>query len=270
MSELGTFLRSRREAVAPADVGLPAGRRRRTPGLRRAELAMLAGVSVEYLARLEQGTDRHPSLQVLHALADALLLAREDRELLLLTAKSAGGLRCPRADPASAVRPTVRRLLDGLEPLPAVLLDRLGDVLAHTRAYERLVGPIGLLDDRPANLVRYLCTDDRARTAFPDRERMAGEQATVLRLAAGSGDEAAVALAAELGAAPGFTRRWEMPASTGVERLVHPDVGLLRLAYETLDVAADGQRVLVYLPADEPTEAALDRLARDLVTAAGG
>jgi DNA-binding XRE family transcriptional regulator len=94
-NELGTFLRMRRTAVQPGDVGLPSGQRRRTPGLRRAELAMLAGISVEYLTRLEQGRDRNPSMQVLATLANALQLSAGDRELLVRAAKAAGGSACP-------------------------------------------------------------------------------------------------------------------------------------------------------------------------------
>jgi transcriptional regulator with XRE-family HTH domain len=94
-NELGTFLRARREAVQPANVGLPAGQRRRTPGLRRAELATLAGISVEYLTRLEQGRDGHPPMQVLATRANALQLSAGDRELLVRAAKAAGGNACP-------------------------------------------------------------------------------------------------------------------------------------------------------------------------------
>ncbi|MCF6526557.1 helix-turn-helix domain-containing protein, partial [Streptomyces sp. JJ36] len=148
-NELGRYLRARREAVTPADVGLPPGTRRRTPGLRRAELATLAGVSVEYLTRLEQGRDRHPSAQVLGALADALRLPSAERVRLRQVAKAVGGHPgpCPAAEPpARAVRPTVRALLERLEPTPAVLLNRLSEVLAHTTGYARLVAPLGVLD----------------------------------------------------------------------------------------------------------------------------
>lgn len=117
--ELGSFLRSRREAVSPAEVGLPEGPRRRTPGLRRAELATLAGVSVDYLIRLEQGRDTHPSTQVLAALAEALRLSDDDREYLWsLAVISNGGteLCCPQAKAtARTVRPTVQAILDQLD-----------------------------------------------------------------------------------------------------------------------------------------------------------
>lgn len=167
-NELAAFLRSRREAITPAEAGLPTGPRRRAPGLRRAELATLAGISVEYLTRLEQGRDRTPSSQVLGALADALCLRVPDRDLLRRLAKESGDEKtpCPApAPPARTVRPTVRALLDRLEPTPAVLLDRLGDIVAHTSGYERFARPLGLLDGTPPNVLRYLFTDERARTS---------------------------------------------------------------------------------------------------------
>jgi transcriptional regulator with XRE-family HTH domain len=268
-TELGDFLRARREAVTPADVGLPGGPRRRTPGLRRSELATLAGVSVEYLTRLEQGRDRHPSAQVLGALADALRLDHDERiHLLRLTKETSGGL-CPGAEPpALAVRPTVRALLDRLEPAPASVVNRLGDVIAFTTGYALIAGPLGLLDAQPPNLVRFVLTDPRARTAYPEWDRIADERVAGLRAESGRGDPHFRELIDELTVTAGapFTERLAagsvLPRRTGVERLVHPEVGELRLAYETLDLPdVDGQRLVVQLPADDATAAALDRLA---------
>jgi transcriptional regulator with XRE-family HTH domain len=269
-NELGSFLRSRREGLTPGEVGLPDSRRRRTPGLRRAELATLAGVSVEYLTRLEQGRDRHPSPQVLGALADALRLSADERVHLRLVAKAAGGdgqyLCAAAAAPAQSVRPAVQALLDRLEPSPVVLLNRLSDVLAFTTGYARLAGPVGLLDAEPASLVRFVFTDARARTAYPDWDRIADEQVASLKLDSYRADPHTAELADELTITAGapFTDRLQappvLPARTGVERLVPPDAGELRLAYETLELPADDQRLVVYLPADDATSAALDRL----------
>jgi transcriptional regulator with XRE-family HTH domain len=268
-NELGMFLRIRREAVTPAEVGLPTGPRRRTPGLRRAELATLAGVSVEYVTRLEQGRDRRPSAQVLSAMADALRLTASERIHLHRLAKGAeGGFTCMGgATPARAVRPTVRALLDSLEPAPAVLLNRLSEILAFTAGYERLAGPIGLLDGRPPNLARFVFTDDRARTAYPDWDRIADEQVAALKQGPFRADQHVAALADELTVAAGatFAERVDtlpgLPKSSGVARLIHPEAGELRLAYETLELAADDdQRLIVHLPADDATSAALDRL----------
>ncbi|MFC5030903.1 helix-turn-helix transcriptional regulator [Streptomyces sp. So13.3] len=268
-NELGLFLRVRREGVAPGEVGLPTGPRRRTPGLRRSELAMLAGVSVEYVTRLEQGRDRRPSPPVLSALADALRLTANERiHLYRLTKGAEAGFTClAGAPPARTVRPSVQALLDRLEPAPAVLLNRLSDILAWTSGYERLTGPLGLLDGAPPNLARFVFADDRARTAYPDWELVADQQVAALKQGPFRADPHVAALADELTVTAGtvFSDRVEslpgLPRSNGVERLVHPEAGELRLAYETLDLAADdAQRLVVHLPADDATSAALDRL----------
>jgi transcriptional regulator with XRE-family HTH domain len=275
MSELGEYLRSRREAITPAQVGLPDGSRRRTPGLRRAELATLAGVSVEYLTRLEQGRDRHPSPQVLGALADALRLDVDQRFHVHLLAKEGGPICSGRVTPASAVRPTVRALLDRLEPAPAYVVNRLGSLIAYTEGYRRLAGPVGLLDGDPPSLHRFLFTDPRARTAYPDWERRADEAAAALRFESrGGGDEHTRELVDWLSVAAGapFIQRLSRPPalapSTGTHRLVHPEVGELRLAYETLDLpAGDYQQLVVYLPADEATETSLGKINDSLMVA---
>jgi transcriptional regulator with XRE-family HTH domain len=267
-NELGAFLRARRDALTPQQVGLPAGPRRRAPGLRRSEVATLAGVSVEYLTRLEQGRDRRPSSQVLAALADALRLPAEERYLLLRMTKDADGGICPAAaPPAASVRPTVQALLDRLEPAPAVLLNRLSDVLAATVGYERLALPTGLLDGEPPNLVRYLFTDPRARSVFLDWDEVADAQVATVRADSMSGDPHVAELAADLSVVAGapFSERFEAPpraaSRAGTQRLRHPEVGELRLAYETLELPdADNQRLVVFLAADEATSAALDRL----------
>ncbi|RKE17082.1 helix-turn-helix protein [Streptomyces sp. TLI_171] len=266
---MGLFLRTRREAVTPAAVGLPAGPRRRTPGLRRAELATLAGVSVEYVTRLEQGRDRHPSAQVLSALADALHLGVAERVHLHRLGKALGGaFTCTGgAAPNRSVRPTVRALLDHLEPAPALVLNRLGEILACTAAYRRLAEPLGLLDGPRPSLVRYVFTDPRARSAYPDWDRTADQQVAALKQGPGRSDPAVAALMDELTVTAGaeFTTRLAtvpgLPDATGIERLRHPDADELRLAYETLHLpAADDQRLLVHLPADAATATALDHL----------
>ncbi|WP_344829141.1 helix-turn-helix domain-containing protein [Actinocorallia longicatena] len=269
-NEMSRFLRARREALSPAEVGLPAGDRRRTPGLRRSEVALLADISVEYLTRLEQGRDRNPSPQVLGALADALRLDHDDRLFLRFAAKAATGdafMRCPGAQPVvTEVRPTIRTLLDRLEPTPALVLNRLGDVIAHTEAYELLAGPVV----ETGNIIRYVFTDPRARESYPDWERAADDVIAALRHACSPADPELGELVDDLtirgGAA--FTRRYlagtpPVSVRNGVERQVHPRVGELRLAYETLTL--DDVRILTYFPADAATETALTRLfSRDL------
>ncbi|MGW5578449.1 helix-turn-helix transcriptional regulator [Micromonospora chokoriensis] len=268
-NELGLFLRAHREAVTPAEVGLPAGPRRRAPGLRRSEVAALADVSVEYVTRLEQGRDRRPSPQVLAALATALLMNRNERiHLHRLTKAADPGFNCRgNAIPDGEVRPTVRALLDRLEPTPTVLLNQLSDIVAHTTGYERLMRPIGLLDVAQPNLARFVLTDPRARSAYPDWDHLADEQVAALKQGPFRAYPPMAALADELTVTAGDAFTWRvdtvpsLPEASGILRLAHPEAGMLRLAYETLELPADDdQRLIVYLPADATTSAALDRL----------
>lgn len=232
---------------------------------------MLAGVSVEYLARLEQGRDRHPSPQILAALADALRLSTEARGELMHAMKVTNGslklcLGTVRP-PDREVRPTLRALLDRLEPAPAVLLNRLGEVVAHTGGYELLLGPVGLLEAPVPSLPRFLLTDPRARAAYPEWERVTDDQIARIKTDSLPDDPDLVALVQELTLLAGaaFTERWKLPVRvpghTGVRRLTHPGAGELRLAEETLDLPdGEGFRLVVHLPADDATAAALDRL----------
>jgi transcriptional regulator with XRE-family HTH domain len=263
---LGDFLRSRRDATRPADVGLPAGVRRRAPGLRRSELAALAGISVEYLTRIEQGRDHNPSSSVVNAVAQALRLGVAEREHLRHLAKLSSGtcigaLAQPRAD----VRPTVLALLDQLEPAIALVSNRLGDVLAYTSGFDLLARPTGLLDAPQPNLTRFVFTDDRARTLFPDWERVADERAFDLWLgpSAVRSDRFVADLATVAG--PELTnrlRRHDLPPG-GTQRWHHPVAGELRLDREVLELPpSDAQQLVVFLPADEATADAVDRLRR--------
>ncbi|MFI5720171.1 helix-turn-helix domain-containing protein [Nocardia sp. NPDC051750] len=271
-NEMGLFLRSRRDAVTPAQVGLPTGPRRRAPGLRRAELATLAGVSVEYITRLEQGRDRNPSPQVLAALADALCLASSERVHLYRLTKSDSGFRCTGPDPAPReIRPAVRALLDQLEPAAAAVVDGTTEVLACTDGYRRLMAPAGALDsEHGSNAARFVFLDPRARTVYPDWDHMADQLVATLKQGPFRADPDIAALADQLTIAAGaaFTDRLatvpNLPAATGITRMFHPEAGTLRLSYETLIPAADaGQQLIVHLPADPATAKALDRLAGD-------
>ncbi|MFI5777584.1 helix-turn-helix transcriptional regulator [Nocardia sp. NPDC051570] len=269
-NDLGAFLRGLREKVTPAQVGLPTGPRRRTPGLRRAELATLAGVSVEYLTRLEQGRDRHPSAAVLTALAESMGMTPSQRVHLHRLAKGAEpGFSCNGSPhPNRTVRPAVRALLDQLEPAPAAVLNRLGEVLACTDGYRRLVGPTGQLDaGLPANFPRYLFTDPRARLAYPDWEHKADKTVATLKQGPYRSNPMVVSLIEELTLTAGreFADRMTsvagLPDDSGVTRMNHPEAGPLRLAYERLELSADDdQHILVDLPADAATAAALDAL----------
>ncbi|MFI6938100.1 helix-turn-helix transcriptional regulator [Streptomyces sp. NPDC050418] len=268
-NELGAFLRARREAVTPAEVGLPEGPRRRTPGLRRAELAMLADISVEYLARLEQGRDRRPSPQVLGALCDALRMPLEERLYLrqLLKSDEADFLCAVRPRPQREVRPTVRALLDRLEPTPALVVNWLGEIAAYTEGFARVARPLGMLDGPSPSMPRYVLTDPRAKSAYADWERAADEQVELLRFGITKGDPETLELVQELTITVGaaFTERVaaapRIARRSGTETLVHPETGELRLSYEVLELPeGDGQRMIVQLPADEATSVALDGL----------
>lgn len=268
--ELGAFIRSRREATRPADVGLPVGGRRRTPGLRRAELATLAGVSVDYLIRLEQGRDRHPSVQVLTAIADALGLSGTDRNHLHELGVVGHGVGlCPAGRPqaARAVRRSVTAVLDALDPSPAHVTNHLGELLAWNDGFDRLVRPLGLLDDATPSLPRFVLADERARTAFLDWALVADDQVALLH-ARRRGDCGVEPLAAHLTAVAGaeFAQRWERrpvpdlhPRVLGI---VHPAIGTVRLTPEPLAMAdRDQQWLTVLVPADEVSAAGLARLA---------
>jgi len=173
------------------------------------------------------------------------------------------------AAPSRTVRPTVRAMLELLEPAASVLMNRLNDLLAWTTGFEQLMRPAGLLRGTPPNLARYVFTDPRARAAYPDWDRAADEQVAALKYGPFRADPHVAALADELSVTAGdeFASRLETvpgaPAASGLTRLAHPAAGELRLAFETLDLPADDDlRLVVYLPADAATSAALDRLVR--------
>lgn len=261
---LGDFLRASRDATDPEAVGLPAAGRRRAPGLRRSEVAALAGISVEYLVRIEQGRDRNPSAAVINALAEALRLDAAEREHLRHVAKCSSG-NCGSASPPLRpdVRPAIRSLLEQLEPGVAFVTNRLGDVLAYTSGFDLLARPAGLLDSPAPNLTRFVFTDDRARHVFPEWDHVADEQAFPLALGAPS--QRSEQLIADLTALAGteFTERVHsrrLPG-TGTQAWSHPLAGLLQFNRELLNLpAADAQQLVVLLPADEVTSAALRRL----------
>jgi transcriptional regulator with XRE-family HTH domain len=267
VTTVAEFLRARRDQLQPADVGLPDSGRRRTPGLRREEVATLAGVSIDYLVRLEQGRDTNPSPSVIAALADALRLEEgQRRELYKLAMISYTAELCPAARPlARTVAPTVTTLLDRLGATPAFVAGPINDVLAWNDAWEQLVRPLGMLDGAVPNLARHVFLQPDARTVYPDWVAAADEQVSRLRAAAGrwDDDDNFVALMDDLRAVPDFVERWAIFAATetrrGTTRIGHPDLGQLRLDYEVLLLAddVDEQRLITWLPADDATAAAL-------------
>ena len=263
---LGDFIRARRDATRPETLGLPAGGRRRAPGLRRSELAALAGISVEYLVRIEQGSDRHPSIPVINAIAGALRLDIAEREHLRYLAKITGGVCVGSlAQPRLGVRPAVRRLLGQLEPGIALVTNRLGDILAYTSGFDLVARPSGLLDSGQPNLTRFVFTDKRAREVFPDWDQVADERAFDLWL--GPSAERSARFRAELAPIAGedFTRRLNRHAlpPRGTLRWTHLVVGELRFDREVMELPpADAQQLMVFLPADDATADAVSRLRR--------
>jgi transcriptional regulator with XRE-family HTH domain len=265
---LGDFVRAKRDSIQPESFGIPDRGRRRSPGLRRSDLATRAGISVEYLTRIEQGRDRNPSPAVVNAIADALSLDAAEREHLRYLTKITGGA-CPThrrpAPPSRHVRPTVLATLQLLELSAAFVTNRLGDVLAHTTGFASVMHGSGLLETREPNLTRYVFTDPRARTFFADWDQMADEQAFDLWL--GPSLETSEWFTAELAPLAGqeFTRRLNrhLPPPQVPLRLNHPTEHELRWQRERLDLPrTDAQELVVLLPADETTAQAVERLRR--------
>ncbi|MFD7409178.1 helix-turn-helix domain-containing protein [Streptomyces sp. NPDC059866] len=264
---LGDFIRAKRDSIQPESLGLPVHGRRRSPGLRRSDLAARAGISVEYLTRIEQGRDRNPSIAVVNTLADALSLDPSERNHLRYLAKITGGECSAHTQPVPPrrdVRPSVLETLRLLEPGIAMVTNRLGDVLAHTSGYESVTSGTGLLDSDTPNLTRYVFTDPRARTFFADWDDVADEQAFDLWLAPSV--ENSEWFTSELApvAGPDFTsrlKRHEVPRREAL-RLNHPSGCELQLLRETLELSSDAQQLIVFLPADDRTARAVDQLRR--------
>ena len=264
---LGDFLRAKRDSVQPADLGLPLPARRRSPGVRRIDLAVRAGISVEYLTRIEQGRDRNPSIAIVKALSDALGLDQAERRHVTYLAKITGGACAgphPPAPPRRDVRPELRATLKLLEPAVAMITNRLGDVLDHTTGFRAAMGASGLLDATEANLTRYVFTDPRARQMFSDWDHVADEQAFNLWLAPSVANAEWFKVDLAPGAGPEFTRRLDqhLPPPRRTLRTTHPDVAEdLRWDREILETSdPDAQQLVVYLPADDVTADALNRM----------
>ncbi|MCK8680944.1 helix-turn-helix domain-containing protein [Streptomyces lichenis] len=271
-AELSEFLRSRRARLKPEDVGLPEfGRHRRVPGLRREELAQLAGVSVAYYTRLEQGNGRNVSLEVLDAIARALRLTEAERNHLTHLAKPAEKKRKrAAANRPQTVRASVRHLLDALDGVPAYVLGRRLDVLAWNRMAAALLGDFAALEPQERNMARQVFLSPHARELYVDWEAKATEVVSFLRMYAGcSADDPQLSvLVGDLSVrSPEFRAMWAKHTVAekghGVKRLAHPVVGELTLAYETLKVPDDHDQSLVTYTAepDSPSADALRLLA---------
>lgn len=253
-AELADFLRRCRERLPPQEVGLPAGAHRRTPGLRREELAGLAGLSPDSVVRLEQARGSQPSTQLLGALARALRLSGDERDHLYLLA----GHRPPEAERAGArVRPTLLYLLEHLEGTPAQLLTDLGDLLAQNALAEALFGCVCTIEETERNVVWRWFTDPDVRAAYPEdqHEHLGREHVADLRAACArrGHDHAARDLVARLGAASTeFADLWprhEVAVRRSSRlRVRHPALGPIEFDFELLHTRAADQHLRLFTP----------------------
>lgn len=243
--ELGVFLRSRRERVTPAEAGLPVTGRRRTPGLRREEIALLAGISATWYTYLEQGRDVRPSDQVLSALASALRLTDHEREHLFQLAGEGGG---EEPDEPERLLAGVAAVPSLVEPNPAYVTGLGYDVLSHNAAAAELFTGITACP----NLARWMFTDPEARRVLVDWEREAQDLLARLRAAAGRhpSHPRFVRLVDELHAASPEVRSWwpryDIKASrAGTKRLRHPRLGPVTMTHTAFHVADHPEQTLV-------------------------
>ncbi len=268
-AEVSDFLRTRRARITPQQAGLIAGGRRRVAGLRREEVALLAGMSVEYYARIERGDLAGVSDEVLGSLARALTLDEAETDHLFALARSAGPQRRrqPRAAEPRAVRPSLQWFLDGHRTSPMWVRNRSMAFITANDLGRALYSP--LLTDPAAqgNTARFLFLSPAARIFFPDWERNASDLVATLRGYAGHNplDRTLTDLIGELVTrSDDFRQRWAAHDvrfhRTGVKRINHPDVGLLELHYEAMELPADpGLYLFAYTAA--PDSATADRLA---------
>ncbi|MEU4342001.1 helix-turn-helix transcriptional regulator [Nocardia sp. NPDC023852] len=267
-TELAALLRQARDRVRPGDVGLPAGSRRQVPGLRREEVAQLAGVSVDYVVRLEQGRGPRPSSSVLAALARALRLNDEDRTLLF---QFAGAAPPQEGRIEMVVRPSVLRLLDRMADLPALVLSAKADVLAWNSMAAALLGDFTAWPPAQRNVIwqRFLGTD-RGRVAMTPAEADYAAIFSVASLRSARArypdDPGLLRLISELRSrSPRFEQLWNERRSgqwrSASKTVDHPEFGPLRLECDTLLVPDTDQAVVVYSAAPGSREAsALDLL----------
>jgi transcriptional regulator with XRE-family HTH domain len=249
---LADALRAARGRLDPHDVGLPAGTRRRVPGLRREEVAQLAGLSVDYLTRLEQGRGPTPSDQVLGALARALRLTDDERDHLFHLAGSSP----PRPGLIDGiVRPATLRLMDRLTDLPALVLDAKGDILTWNALAAALLGDFSAWPPPTRNIVwqRFLGDGGRVAQTPEEAARTAAEGVASLRAVAAKypDDPGLRRLVAELQAkSPAFARLWEQgrvgERRSDTKTVDHPELGPIMLDCDLLLLPDTDQRLVVY------------------------
>ena len=272
-AQIRDFLSTRRARITPEQAGLPAyGGNRRVKGLRREEVAMLAGVSVDYYVRMERGNLAGASEGVLEALAKALQLDEAERTHLLALAKEsgAGTTRRRRAAPVT-VRPAIQQVLDAMTDAPAWVRNGRHDIVAMNQLARALYSPVLADPERPANTTRFVYLQrEAAEEFFVDYDKIANDAAAMLRLEAGKNphDKALIELVGRLSTSSElFRQRWASHDvqfhRSGRKRLRHPVVGQLDLDFESMELAsAPGLYLNVYTaPAGTPSADALRLLA---------
>lgn len=267
--ELARFLRGRRERLAPADAGIRATNgTRRTPGLRREEVAVLAGLSVTHYTRIEQARGARPSGQVLSALAGALRLTDDERAYLFEIARQASGAAPPASGADGALRSALR-ILELLPGTPATVMDMRMDVLGWNPLAAALLVDFGQLLPEHRNMVRLTFLHPELRSRYDDLELVGRETVSFLRarLPALDGDERLALLVGELTlASEEFRRHWNRREirrkGRGRKTFTHPLVGRISLDYEALQMTGDLFLVLYTAEPGTPEHDALARLAR--------
>ncbi|ANP57066.1 transcriptional regulator [Streptomyces griseochromogenes] len=265
--ELAAFLRSRRERVTPEQVGLPRGPRRRTPGLRREEVAHLSAVGVTWYTWIEQARATHVSAQVLDAVARTLLMDPTERAHLFALAGTAD----PRTEAECTLAPkSALKIVERLAPYPATLQNARYDILAANRPFAQVFGDPAELHPAERNCLWLLTTSERWMRDCLDRDEMLRD--LIAKYRAGMAEHMAEPAWKErlnglLEVSEEFRGLWERhevaPTTPHVKRYLHPVVGLIRLEHRNMWLApqAPAHRVVAYVPADEDSEERLERLA---------
>lgn len=266
---LADFLRRRREALRPSDVGLGDGARRRTPGLRREEVAMLAGMSVDYVSRLEQQRATQPSEQMIQAMTRALRLTLDERDHLY---RLAGHNPPGRLGSSDLVDPALLRILDRLHDTPAMVIDDLGATLVQNPPAQGLLGDDSRFTGLDRHQVHRWFTHPEGRDVYPvdDHDHQSRIQVAALRLAVGQrgpADARAQAVVQSLlGRSDEFRTLWERhdvaARQPEQKRIVHPELGVIEVFCQIMTPNDASQRLLVFTATPGSESAAkLDLLA---------
>ncbi|SRR5581483_291553 len=265
-TELAAFLRARRARVSPREAGLPELGPRRTPGLRRQEVAQLAGMSIDYYIRLEQARGPHPSRQVLSALTRALMLTPDERDYLF---RVAGEVPPTTPGPSREITPGIRHLLDGMPATPAYVVDAAYNVLAWNQLATMFIGNLAGSQDR--NMIRWTFRRAPTDVIWSDEHFLRFTRATVADLRANyaryPGDPEIASLVTEmLALSPRFAEMWESHEvevrGPMLKHVDHPRAGPLEFECQVLHIAETGQRVIAYCAAPgSATARAFEELA---------